>query len=133
MSVSLPSTTLHVLTPDTAQDAHGHRVAHTWLQRGPYPGHVGRASHGDRGTERDQQTASWQVQLDPAAWPVDARHVLVTADGKLLQVNGARLVADLQVGGDDISHVTASCTEVRDVAGLEVSVDDGTPVMLVLP
>lgn len=132
MAVSLPSTTLHVLTPDVAQDAHGHTVAHSWLQRGPYQAHLARPQHRED-TDRERQLASWTVQINPEAWPLDSRHVLVTAEGKLLQVVGARLVADLPVGGPDISHVSASCTEVRNVAGLEVSVADGVPVQLVMP
>lgn len=110
MSLLLPSVTARVASPQSTLDPHGAETVHAWTERGPYPAHVGRAQHSED-VLQGRTVTGWQVDLDPAAWPLTARdRVLVVETGQVLEVTGARQVPDL--AGAGVAHVVASCVEI---------------------
>lgn len=112
MSVLLPSATVRILSPQRSLDAHGGDLTYGWTSRGPYPAHIGSAGQAEDVPEK-RRTTGWTATLDPAAWPVShLDRILVDGTGQILEVTGARLVADL--AGAGIGHVSAACVEIAE-------------------
>lgn len=92
MSVLAPTTTVHVLAPNDAVDAHGHVASVSWQQRGPYQATIsGGAAVEDR-TDHRRVLYTHTLCIDPGAWPLRSRERVVDdTTGVIYEVVGARI------------------------------------------
>lgn len=113
MTVLLPTTTLHVLSPDRTLDSHGAEVTYGWQQRGPYPAHVV-ASTPSEDTDRERTVTGVVALVDPDAWPVRSADRLLDAGGTVWEVTGAVLVPDVPDTDAGLAHARVTARLIAE-------------------